>query len=341
MAISKNQDNCQTRRVSASDRLIAFQGLQDGADAGDFVGAEEVGLAEGGENGEEGFGATDFLAKELEGVGQGVADGKTKGAKAKGVEEDLHLMADAGGAVLEIAVVEAEAGVEEKFGGAASLGAFDKAGEMVAHGGNDIGAEGEVADGAGVFALDVAEDEGGVVRGDEMEKVVRGGVAGPIEDAGAGFEAGAGEGDFVGFDRNEDADLSQGGDDGGKRFDLGGGVDAGGVGEGGFGAEIDEVGALGLEEEAALDGLIGAEADAFAVPGIGREIDHAHDGGFAVEGDAPGAEGEFGDARADGGGVIGDELGEVFEAQHGGKDWRDSGFAQGGRFLACGRRGRA
>ena len=68
--------------------------------------AEEVGFAEGGEDGEEGFGGADFLAEELEGVWEGVADGEAKRAKAEGVEEDTLLMPDAGTRVGEIAVVE-------------------------------------------------------------------------------------------------------------------------------------------------------------------------------------------------------------------------------------------
>ena len=39
-----------------------------------------------------------------------------------------------------------------------------------------------------------------------------------------------------------------------------------GVGECGFGADIDNRGALGVENEAAMNGGFGAEANAFAIP---------------------------------------------------------------------------
>ena len=66
-------------------QLTHLHGLQDSAHAGHFVGAEEVGFAESGQDGEERLGATDFLAEIVEGMGQGVADGAAEGAQAESV----------------------------------------------------------------------------------------------------------------------------------------------------------------------------------------------------------------------------------------------------------------
>ena len=86
------------------------------------MGAEQVGFAEGGEDGEEGFGATDFFLEKFEGMREGVADGETEVAQAKGVEKNVHLMPHAHRAVLEIAVVKAEAGIEDDPFDAVALG---------------------------------------------------------------------------------------------------------------------------------------------------------------------------------------------------------------------------
>ncbi len=253
------------------------------ADAGDFVGAEEVGFAEGGEDGEESFGVADFVAKIFEGVRQRVADRVAEGAEAEGVEEGFDLVLDADGAVLEVAVVEAEAGIDEDFFDAEVAGHFDLAFEVGAHDRDGIVGEFEVANFADVLALDVADDDGGVVFGDEAIHFFHVGVAGEIENGGAGFEGGFGDGGLVGFDGDENAGAVEALDDGEEFRVLEVGVGDGGLGEGGFGADIDDGGALGVEDEAAVDGGFSGEADALAIPGIGGEINDAHDRGVAVE----------------------------------------------------------
>ncbi len=69
--------------------------------------AKEVGFSEQSEDGKEGFGGANLILEKLKGVGEGLADGPTQGAKAEGVQECFRLVANAGGAVLEIFVVEA------------------------------------------------------------------------------------------------------------------------------------------------------------------------------------------------------------------------------------------
>ena len=89
------------------------QRLQHRLDARDFVRAEQVGLAQRGQHREERLGAADFLAEILEGMRQGMADRESQGPQAEGVQEDAHLVADADRAVLEVAVVEAQPGIDE------------------------------------------------------------------------------------------------------------------------------------------------------------------------------------------------------------------------------------
>ena len=67
---------------------------------------------------------------------------------------------------------------------------------------------------------------------------------------------------------------------------------------------------------AAADGGLGGEADALAIPGIGGEIDDAHDGRAGVEGEGTAAKGEFADGRGGGGAMVFQEFGQLFEAEH-------------------------
>ena len=94
------------------------------------MGSEKVGATECGEDGEERFGGPDFVLEAFESVGQGVAGGPTEGAETEGVEKDAHLVADASGGVLKIAVVEAEAGVDPQSGDAIGQGDLDLAREV-------------------------------------------------------------------------------------------------------------------------------------------------------------------------------------------------------------------
>jgi hypothetical protein len=55
-----------------------FQRIQHGLDARDFVCAEQIGLAQRRQHGEERLGAADFLAEKFKRVGQGVADAESR-----------------------------------------------------------------------------------------------------------------------------------------------------------------------------------------------------------------------------------------------------------------------
>lgn len=230
------------------------------------MGAEEIGFAERGEDREVRFRAADFVAEIFEGVRKGVAHRIAKRAEAEGVEESFHLVLDAHGAVLEVAVVKAQAGVDEDFFDAEVAGHFDLAFEVGTHGGNGIVAQFEVADFANVFSLHVTDDDGGIVFGDEGINFFDVGVAGEIEDSGAGFEAGARHSGLVRFGGDNNAGVREAADDGEElgvlKFDVGGG----GVSESGFGADINDRGALRMKNKAAMNSGFGAEANAFAIP---------------------------------------------------------------------------
>ena len=63
--------------------------------------------------------------------------------------------------------------------------------------------------------------------------------------------------------------------------------------------------------------LSAREADALPIPGVGREIDHAHDRGRRVEGKVPAADGELLDPRSGRSAVGFEQLSQLFQSQHG------------------------
>ena len=123
-------------------------------------------------------------------------------------------MAHADGAVLEIAVIKAEAGIDEDFFDAVAGGSFDLAGEVVLHHGGGVRGEIEVADLANIFALHVTDDDGGIVGGHHAEEFVTAVGAGEVQDIGAGFKAGAGDGGLICLDGDQDVRGAQAFDDG-------------------------------------------------------------------------------------------------------------------------------
>ncbi len=85
-------------------------------------------------------------------------------------------------AVLQIAVIKAEAGVEDDFPHAVTLRDFNLPAEVSAHHFNGIGAEIEIAHFADVFALHVTNDDRRVVRGHLAIQLVGGFRAGEIQN---------------------------------------------------------------------------------------------------------------------------------------------------------------
>src|ERR1019366_1144228 len=146
-----------------------LQRVQHRPDARDFVGAEQIRLAQRGKHSEERLGAADFLAEKFKRVRQRVADGKTQLAQPERVHKNLQLMPHAHDAVLQVAVVKAKAGVYEDFFHAAALRHFNLARKKIPQGRNRVGGQIKVADRTDVFTGDVADDDGGIVRGDHFE----------------------------------------------------------------------------------------------------------------------------------------------------------------------------
>src|SRR5436190_8535044 len=114
-------------------------------------------------------------------------------------------MANANSTVLEIAVVEAETGIEEDFFDTNANSDFDLAGKVIAHLADWVGFEIKVTNFADVFSLDVAKDYSRIVGGGQAEEfvVIFGGSE--IKNLCAGFEAGASDSRLIGLDGNEDA----------------------------------------------------------------------------------------------------------------------------------------
>jgi hypothetical protein len=195
-------------------------------------------------------------------------------------------------------------------------GAIDFTAEVVEKGGGVIGGVDEVGNIAGVGALDVAEDDAGAVIGDEAIEVGGGSGASKVEDGGTCFEAGASDLEVVSFNGKEDTLLSEGFENGEEGTDLLGGIDAVGVGKGGFGTEVDEVGTFGAEAAGAVEGVLGGGDDTFTVPGVGAEVDDAHEVGALGSGEGVAVDFELSDLGSEGGGVFLGEAGEEFEGEH-------------------------
>jgi hypothetical protein len=195
-------------------------------------------------------------------------------------------------------------------------GAIDFAAEVVEKGGGMIGGVDEVGNITGVGALDVAKNDASAVIGYEAIEV--GGWSGPseVKYGGTCFEARASDLEVVSFNGKEDALLGEGFENGEEGTDLLGGVDAGGVGKGGFGAEVDEVGAFGAEAAGAVEGVLGGGDDTFTVPGVGAEVDDAHEVGAMGGRKGLATDFELSDLGSEGGGVFLGEAGEGFEGEH-------------------------
>ena len=178
-------------RRHGSKRLHRFQ---RGLDARDFVRAEQIGLAQRGQHGKERLGAPDFLAEKFKGVRQRVADGKAEFTQPERVQKDVHLMPDAHRAVLQIAVIETQAGIEDDFFHAVALRDINLPRRNNRASSDRIGAQVKVAHLADVPAPHETNDDGGIVRGDHTEHFGRRRAAGEIQNVCAGFETGPRDG---------------------------------------------------------------------------------------------------------------------------------------------------
>ena len=104
--------------------------------------------------------------------------------------------------------------------------------------------------------------------------------ASQVQNVRAGLQARARDGGRIGFDGNEDFFRAQPLDDRNQFRFLRRAARARGVRKRGFRADINDLRALRRENFPALHRRFRRETDAFAIPGIGGQIDHAHDGGL-------------------------------------------------------------
>ena len=95
----------------------------------------------------------DLFAEKFKGVRQGMADRKSQRPQPERVQKNGHLMPHAHRAVLEVAVIKAEAGIENDFPHAVALRNFNLPRKITAHHFDRIGTKIEIADFADVLAL--------------------------------------------------------------------------------------------------------------------------------------------------------------------------------------------
>jgi hypothetical protein len=157
--------------------------------------------------------------------------------------------------------------------------------------------------------LDITEDDPGSVSGDGAVQIVGRPRTGEIKDGGTCFEAATSDFGLIGFNGDEGAFLSEGLKNREKSGDLLGGIDAGGMVESGFCAQIDEVGALGTKAASAGESGVGTRDHAFAVPGVGTEVDDSHEVGTVGGVKGVTSDLELSHFRWQSGGVVLGELG--------------------------------
>ena len=155
------------------------------------MGAEQISLAQRGQHGEKRFGTAHLVAEILKGMRQRVADWKSQRPQPECVQENVHLMPHAHHAVLQIAVIKAEAGIEDDFFHTVALRDFNLPPKIAAHHFNRVGAEIEIADFTDVFALHVTKNHRRVMRRDHAEQLIAAVRAREIQNVRARFETGA------------------------------------------------------------------------------------------------------------------------------------------------------
>src|SRR3989442_1484658 len=131
---------------------------------------EKICLTKGGENREKRFGAAYLLAEIFKGMRQSVTNWKPERPQTERVKENTHLMSHPQGAVLEVAIVEAQTGIKEDSFDPVPTGDFDLARKIIVHPSDRIGAQFKVGYFADIRSVHVADDDRGVVGGNEPEK---------------------------------------------------------------------------------------------------------------------------------------------------------------------------
>src|SRR4051812_5536036 len=109
-------------------------------------------------------------------------------------------MPHADGAVLQVAIVKSEARIDQNLLDSAFGSELGLPPEIVVHQLHWIGSKIELRDLAHIWPLDVADDDGGAMRGDHPVDFFGAARSGEIDDSGAGFQGRPGYGGVIGFD---------------------------------------------------------------------------------------------------------------------------------------------
>src|SRR5439155_1262698 len=95
--------------------------------------AKQVSLSKRGEQRKERLSAAHLFTEVFEGVRQGMANGKAKTTEPERVQENRHLMAHPHGAVLQVAVIKAQPGIEQYLLHSCARGGVYLAREIIPH----------------------------------------------------------------------------------------------------------------------------------------------------------------------------------------------------------------
>jgi len=134
------------------------------------------------------------------------------------------------------------------------------------------------------------------VVGDHPVDFLGGVGAGKVQDGRSGLKTSPGGGGLVSFHGEKEPLRSEFPEDGQQVAGLGLGIRTGSMSEGGFGPKVHQMGAFGPKPADPLHGRGGGGDNAFAVPGIGTEVDHAHEVGPVGRGESRALQREFPDA---------------------------------------------
>src|SRR5438067_29527 len=119
--------------------------------------AEQIGLSERSQHGKKWLGTTHLLAKILKSVRQGMANGKAKRTEPERIQENVHLMTHAHGAVLQVAIIKAQPGIEEYLLYSCARRTLNFPRKIFLHHCHSIAAEIEITHLTDIFALHVTD----------------------------------------------------------------------------------------------------------------------------------------------------------------------------------------
>src|SRR5438093_3256223 len=145
------------------------------------MGAKQVRFAKRRQYGKKTLGRAHLFAKIFKRVRQRMANGKSERPQPEGMEKHRHLVTDAPGAILKIAVVKTKAGINEDSFYAGRSGSFNFPAEVLVHHHDRITSEIKVTHLTHIRALDIANDRCRLVIGYRLVDLRSVSRAGQIE----------------------------------------------------------------------------------------------------------------------------------------------------------------